>query len=172
MGTLVKSLQFSYWMLWYCSFGHPDFWSSLRFYFSAESHSTVSEAHLSIGPVWLSWWPFTCLQYHISGSFIIIWSIADISSKWLERHEYLVFLSIAFFISLRRSRAIVAAPSRMLNFRLISSTMYTTCKMTYSSFLYSSWSLWCPGRVQEAAIWFVACSAHSMISAAEPQSSL
>ena len=51
VGTLVKSLYFSSWMLWYWSFGNPTFWSSLNFCFAAVSHSTFSAAHLSRGPV-------------------------------------------------------------------------------------------------------------------------
>ena len=46
--------------------------------------------------------------------------------KWLERREYLFLLSIAFFIVLGPSYAIVIAPSGVLYFRLIYSTMDTT----------------------------------------------
>ena len=43
-----------------------------------------------------------------------------------ERHEYLVSLSMDFLIVFRTPHAIVIAPSEMLNFRLISSTIDTT----------------------------------------------
>ena len=69
VGTLVKSLQFSFWMLWYCRFGNPDLWSSFHFYFSDLSNSKFSEAHISRGPVTSFWWPFTCLQNHVSEVF-------------------------------------------------------------------------------------------------------
>ena len=73
---------------------------------------------------------------------------------------------------LRPSHAIVIAPSRILNFRLNSSTIYTTWNMPASSLLYAYWSLGFTGHVQEAVIWCVLCSATSLISADDPQSSL
>ena len=47
VGVLVKSFQFSSWILWDWSFGNPAFWSSFHFWFAAGSHSTFSENHLS-----------------------------------------------------------------------------------------------------------------------------
>ena len=82
-----------------------------------------------------------------------MWSIADMRSKWLERHEYLVSQSIDFFIAFRPSHAIVIDPSRMLNFRLIDSIIDTTWNMPAGSLLYASWSLGCPGILQVALIW-------------------
>ena len=49
VGTLVKSLQFLSWILWYCNLGDPASWSSFHFCFAAVFHSTFSVAHLSIG---------------------------------------------------------------------------------------------------------------------------
>ena len=92
--------------------------------------------------------------------------------KWLERREYLFSLSIAFFIAFRPSHAFVIASAGILDFRLISPIIYNTWNMTASLLLYAYWCLGCPGLVQEAAIWCVACSAPSIISSAEPQSSL
>ena len=117
------------------------------------SHSTFSEAHLSRGSVWLSWWPLTCLQYHLKVYFRTLWSIADMRSKWLERHEYLVSQSIDFFIAFRPSHAIVIETYRMLNFRLIYSIIDTTWNMPAGLLLYASWSLGCPGILQVALIW-------------------
>ena len=93
---------------------------------------------MSRGPVWSSWWPLTYLQYHIKVYFRILWSIAAMSLKWLERHEYIVLYSIALLIVFSPSYTIVIAPSRMLDFRLISSTMETTWKMPASSLLFAS----------------------------------
>ena len=44
--------------------------------------------------------------------------------------------------------------------------------MPASSLLYAYWSLGFTGHVQEAVIWCVLCSATSLISADDPQSSL
>ena len=52
VGTLVKSLQFSYRILWDCDLGNPALWSYFHFCFASVSHSKFSGAHLSKGPVW------------------------------------------------------------------------------------------------------------------------
>ena len=44
----------------------------------------------------------------------------------MERHEYLVSQFIAIFIVFMPSQAIVIVPFRILNYRLISSTIETT----------------------------------------------
>ena len=71
----------------------------------------------------------------------------------MDTHEYLVALSIAFFIAFRPSHTIVIAPSRMLNSRLISSTIYATWNMPASLLLYASWYLGCPGLMKVTVIW-------------------
>ena len=93
-------------------------------------------------------------------------------SKWFERHEYLVSLSIYIFISFRPSHAFVIAPPEMLNFSLISSTIDTACKMLDSSLLYEYWYLDCPGEVQMAAIQCLENLDHSIISTDVPKFSL
>ena len=39
-----------------------------------------------------------CRQYHVKGDFRIFWSIADMRSKYFERHEYLISLSVPFLL--------------------------------------------------------------------------
>ena len=95
--TLVKSIQVLSWMLWDCSFGNPDFWSSLHLYFSAVLYYIFSADHFSIGLVWSSWWNFTSIQYHVSEDFRILWWIADMRSKWLEKYKYLFCCSLHFY---------------------------------------------------------------------------
>ena len=103
--------------------------------------------HLSRGTVLSSWRPFACRQNHVGGDFCILWLIANISSKWFERHEYLVSLSMNVLITFRTSHPIVIVPSVMLNFRLIYSIIVTTCNIPDSSLLCAFWFLACPGEV-------------------------
>ena len=113
-----------------------------------------------------------CHQNHVRGDFRILWSIADMRSKWLERHKYLVSRSMDFFIVFRPSHAIVIAPSRIFNFWLIYSTIYTTWNIPTISITYKYWYLGCTGDVKVSEIWCVAYYAPSIISAAVPQFSL
>ena len=160
------------WMLRGCNFGNPASRYSFSFCFSALLRSTFSVDHLSRGPIWSSWWPFTCLQYHIRGYLRILRSINDTRSKWLGRHDYLVSLYISFFIVFRPSNTNVIATSGMLNFRLIYSTMDTTWNMRASSLLYASWSLGCPRILLVAAIRCVAYYFPPIIISDGPQYSL
>ena len=74
-----------------------------------------------------------------------------------------------FLIAFSPSHAIVIDPSRMLNFRLISSTIYTILNIHASSLIYASWYLACPGEVQMTVIRCLAYSEPSIISATVSQ---
>ena len=86
-GTFVKCLQLSYWLLWRHVWLIPESWSKIHFYFPSVSYSTFSVAHLYRGPFWSSYFPFMWRQNQVRGDFRILWSIADMRSNWLERHE-------------------------------------------------------------------------------------
>ena len=58
----------------------------------------------------------------------------------------------------RISHAIVIDTSIMLNFRMISSTIYTTLNIYDRSLLYEYWSFACPGEVLVAVILCLAYS--------------
>ena len=143
-----------------------------HFFFATVPYSKFSEDHMYRGTVWSSWCPLTCLQYHIRGDFIILWSISDMRSNWLKRHEYLVLQSIYFFIVFRPPHAIVISPSRMLNFRLLSSTIETTWNMHAGSLMYLSLYLGCPVIMQVVVIICVVWSDPLIIRDSETQYSL
>ena len=52
VGTSVKILHISSWVLWVLVEINPEFWSEVPFSFAYVSHSILNINHLSSGPIW------------------------------------------------------------------------------------------------------------------------
>ena len=127
-------------------------WSCSHILFVEWLNSKLSESHLSRVPNYSSWWPLTCLHFHLIGEFWILESITDSMSKWFYLVENEVYLSMAILMASIPSQADIVSPSLMLYFSHRLLKIMTFCRSPDSSLMYTSWYSGWPGVVLIADI--------------------